>query len=102
MLVHEEFITEEDQTEDELINLGWVEALQWVLTGDGRFEEMTKRDYPEEEPHAIIKTEGVNDFKYHYNSTPCIDTAKEDYDKIIYVDNVMKRIDEHEDKELES
>ena len=48
MLIQDQFVKKTTQSEDEFINLGWVEALQWVLgVNIDNTEQKDQYEYPE-------------------------------------------------------
>ncbi|QDP53423.1 MAG: hypothetical protein GOVbin4296_33 [Prokaryotic dsDNA virus sp.] len=100
MLVQEEFIKQPYHSEDELINLGWIEALQWVLCGKEDFTDYDQRYYPDDEPRIIIESQKKRTYEFRYNSQPSAEEAKEDYDRTLKIDSIVEELDNYENKKL--
>ena len=92
MLVQEEYMQQPHHSEDELINLGWVEALQWALSCKQDFTNYDQRYYPEAEPRMIIQAQKKRTFEFNYKSMPSIDEAIDDYNKVVSIEDEIEEL----------
>ena len=101
MLIQEEYMQQPHHSENELINLGWIEALQWVLSGKEDFTTVDQRYYPDDEPRIIVQSQKKRVFEFKYDAKPSIEEAIDDYNKTIKIESEVEEL-VNENKKFQS